>query len=429
MTDISSISAIEILDSRGYPTVEATVILKNGILGRASVPSGASTGSKEVLELRDKDTTRYQGKGVLTAVKNINTIIQPALLGKDVVDQRDIDNLLIHLDGTPNKSNLGANALLAVSLAIAKVAAISQKQTLYQYFAKLSGNTTMQLPVPMVNILNGGVHANNNLMIQELMILPIGASCFQEALRWAAEIFHTLGYFLKNKGYSTQVGDEGGFAPNLTSQSQAIEFVLHAIEQAGYQPGKQVFLALDCASSEFYNKGYYYFEDQKLDAMGWQTMLANWVKQYPILSIEDGMAENDIDGWIHLTHTLSSQVQLVGDDLFVTQTDLLKTGIQMKQANAILIKPNQVGTLSETLSAVQLAKTANYSTIISHRSGETEDSMIADLAVGTNAGQIKTGSTCRSDRIAKYNQLLRIEAESSQPICYNGFQTFQRFIN
>ncbi len=407
MTMIKHIIAREILDSRGNPTVEADVILDNNIMGRAAVPSGASTGSREALELRDNDPKRYNGKGVLTAVKNINTEINAALKNQDVTDQKNIDNIMIKLDGTPNKSRLGANALLGVSMACARAAALSKNLPLYQYLK----TTEFKMPVPMMNIINGGEHADNNIDIQEFMIIPSGAKSFHEALRMGAEVFHALKKILSGMGLNTNVGDEGGFAPNLPSNQSAIEYILEAIMKAGYKPGQDINLGLDVASSEFYKDGKYHLDgDGKvLDSAEFTDYFANLVAQYPIISIEDGMAENDWTGWKILTEKLGKKIQLVGDDLFVTNTEILKRGISEHIANSILIKLNQIGTLTETLAAIEMAKKANYTTIISHRSGETEDSFIADLAVATGAGQIKTGSLCRSDRVAKYNQLLRIE--------------------
>ncbi len=407
MSVIESIKAREILDSRGNPTVEAEVII-SGALGRAAVPSGASTGSREALELRDHDLTRYGGKGVLKAVNVIHTVIAPALLHKESMTQAEVDALLIALDGTENKGRLGANALLAVSLAFAHAKAAYAKKPLY---VDLANGGPVSLPVPMMNIINGGAHADNNVDIQEFMIVPKGASSFAEALRYGTEVFHALKSLLKAQGLSTAVGDEGGFAPDLPANHAAIEIILKAIEKAGFVAGKDISLALDIASSEFYKNGKYELASEKrsLTAEQLTDLLENWVNQYPIISIEDAMAENDWAGWAHLTQKLGSSVQLVGDDLFVTNTAMLEKGIREHIANAILIKPNQIGTLTETLNAIHMAKAAGYHAVISHRSGETEDTTIADLAVGTNAGQIKTGSLCRSDRVAKYNQLLRIE--------------------
>lgn len=410
MTKIKEIKAREILDSRGNPTVEADVILTTGTIGRAAVPSGASTGSREALELRDVSAKRYLGKGVRQAVQYVNHELSQALKGFDVTHQEEIDNTMRMLDGTDNKGKFGANALLAVSLAAAKAAANDVKQPLYQYIGK---ETHYILPIPMMNIINGGVHADNNLDFQEFMILPIGAPSFSEALRAGVEVFHYLKQLLKAKKYNTNVGDEGGFAPDLPNQEAALEFILSAIIKAGYQPSKDICLGLDVASNELYREGNYHFsgEGRIVSADEMVHYLENMVTHYPIVSVEDGMAENDWEGWKKLTDRLGSKIQLVGDDLFVTHTELLQKGITQHVANAILIKLNQVGTLTETLSAIHLAKRAHYNTVISHRSGETEDTTIADLAVATNAGQIKTGSLSRSDRIAKYNQLLRIEEE------------------
>ena len=424
MSQIDHIHAREILDSRGNPTVEADVILASGERGRAAVPSGASTGEHEAVELRDGDAARYGGKGVLKAVANVNQTIAGELKGMDAMDQRAIDRKLIDLDGTPNKANLGANALLAVSMANARAAAGVRQLPLYRY---LGGDAANTLPVPMMNIVNGGAHADNNVDFQEFMIVPVGAPSFREALRTGAEIFHTLRSILKKKGYSTGVGDEGGFAPNLKSNEEAIETILQAIDQAGYQSGDGVLLALDPAASEFYDGESYVFKksdgrklstDQMIDF--WKT----WAKNYPIISIEDGMSENDWDGWKTLTNEIGESVQLVGDDLFVTNTKFLQKGIDLGVANSILIKVNQIGTLTETLDCIELATTNGRTAIISHRSGETEDAFIADLAVATNAGQIKTGSISRSDRIAKYNQLLRIEEELGDSARYPGRTAF-----
>jgi enolase len=424
MSQIDQIHAREILDSRGNPTVEADVVLKGGARGRAAVPSGASTGEHEAVELRDGDAKRYDGKGVLKAVQNVNDVIAPALKGKDALDQGVIDRALIELDGTPNKSKLGANALLAVSMANARAAANYQKFPLYQYLGGADANTQ---PVPMMNIINGGAHADNNVDFQEFMIVPAGAERFSEALRTGAEIFHSLKSVLKKKGYATGVGDEGGFAPNLKSNEEAIETILEAIAQAGYHAGDDVLLALDPAASEFYDGESYVFKKSDQRKLSSDQMVAfweSWAKQYPIISIEDGMAENDWDGWKTLTDRLGKDVQLVGDDLFVTNTSFLRKGIERGVANSILIKVNQIGTLTETLECIELAKTNHYATVISHRSGETEDAFIADLAVATNAGQIKTGSLSRSDRIAKYNQLLRIEEELGAAARYPGRGAF-----
>ena len=413
-TEIQDIRAREILDSRGNPTIEADVILADGSMGRAAAPSGASTGSREALELRDGDKSRYLGKGVIKAVSNVNSQIRSALIENDATDQQAIDNRLIELDGTENKDNLGANAMLAVSLATAKAAAISQKIPLHQYIANLRGQTSLTMPVPMMNILNGGEHADNTVDIQEFMIEPTGFSSFSEALRAGVEIFHSLKSVLKAQGLNTAVGDEGGFAPNLRSNEEAITVILQAIEQTGYKAGKDIHLALDCAASEFYKNGQYILAgegNKTFDSQGFSDYLVRLTEQYPIISIEDGLDESDWEGWAYLTSQLGDKVQLVGDDLFVTNPAILQEGIDKNIANAILIKFNQIGTLSETLDAIYLAKKNGYATVISHRSGETEDSTIADLAVGTAAGQIKTGSLCRSDRVAKYNQLLRIEQQ------------------
>lgn len=413
-TEIQDIRAREILDSRGNPTIEADVILADGSMGRAAAPSGASTGSREALELRDGDKSRYLGKGVIKAVSNVNSQIRGALIENDATDQQAIDNRLIELDSTENKDNLGANAMLAVSLATAKAAAISQKIPLHQYIANLRGQTSLTMPVPMMNILNGGEHADNTVDIQEFMIEPTGFSSFSEALRAGVEIFHSLKSVLKAQGLNTAVGDEGGFAPNLRSNEEAITVILQAIEQTGYKAGKDIHLALDCAASEFYKNGQYILAgegNKTFDSQGFSDYLVRLTEQYPIISIEDGLDESDWEGWAYLTSKLGDKVQLVGDDLFVTNPAILQEGIDKNIANAILIKFNQIGTLSETLDAIYLAKKNGYATVISHRSGETEDSTIADLAVGTAAGQIKTGSLCRSDRVAKYNQLLRIEQQ------------------
>lgn len=426
MSTITTIHALEVLDSRGNPTVEAEVRLDNGAVARAIVPSGASTGSKEAIELRDKDA-RYLGKGVLKAVSAVNSEIAAHLKGMSAFDQQKIDETLTALDGTENKARLGANALLAVSLAVAKAAANAQSLPLYRY---LGGDAAVTLPVPMMNIINGGAHADNNVDIQEFMILPIGLPTFSESLRCGVEIFHALKSVLKSKGLNTAVGDEGGFAPDLSSNAAALEVILTAIEKAGYKAGKDVYLGLDVASSEFYKEGQYHLsaENKHVDSQGFADYLAGLVRQYPILSIEDGMAEEDWSGWKILTETLGKKVQLVGDDLFVTNPKILQEGIHARVANAILIKLNQIGTLTETLQAIRLAQSASYATIISHRSGETEDATIADLAVGTNAGQIKTGSLCRTDRVAKYNQLLRIEAMLSSKAVYPGRKIFEKFI-
>ena len=411
---IKDIRAREILDSRGNPTIEADVILADGTVGRAAAPSGASTGSREALELRDGDKDRYMGKGVKKAVANVNSQIRSVLMDKDVTEQQAIDDAMIALDGTENKDNLGANAILAVSLATAKAAAKSQSLPLHQYIANLRNQTSLTMPVPMMNIINGGEHADNTVDIQEFMIEPVGFTSFSEALRAGTEIFHSLKSVLKSQGLNTAVGDEGGFAPNLRSNEEAITVIMQAIEQVGYKAGEDIHLALDCAASEFYKDGQYILAgegNKSFDSQGFSDYLVGLTRQYPIISIEDGLDESDWDGWKYLTEQIGDKVQLVGDDLFVTNPAILQEGIDKKIANAILIKFNQIGTLSETLDAIYLAKKNGYATIISHRSGETEDSTIADLAVGTAAGQIKTGSLCRSDRVAKYNQLLRIEQQ------------------
>jgi enolase len=423
MSSIVDVVAREILDSRGNPTVEADVLLESGVMGRAAVPSGASTGSREAIELRDGDAGRFLGKGVQQAVENVNTEISEAIVGLDAQEQAFIDQTMIDLDGTDNKSRLGANAILAVSMAVAKAAAEESGLPLYRYFG---GMSPMQMPVPMMNIINGGEHANNSLDIQEFMIMPVGASSFREALRCGAEVFHALKKLLDKNGHSTAVGDEGGFAPNLGSHAEALEIIMQAIEKAGYVPGKDVLLALDCAASEFYKEGKYHLagEDLHLTSAQFADYLANLVDQFPIVSIEDGMSEADWDGWKLLTQRLGKTVQIVGDDVFVTNTRIFKEGIKQGIGNAILIKINQIGTLSETFAAVEMAKRAGYTAVISHRSGETEDSTIADIAVGLNAGQIKTGSLSRSDRIAKYNQLLRIEEDLGDTASYPGRETF-----
>ena len=414
VTAIKDIRAREILDSRGNPTIEADVILADGTIGRAAVPSGASTGSREAVEIRDGDKDRYMGKGVRKAVANVNSQIRSALMDKDVSEQQNIDDTMIALDGTDNKDNLGANAILAVSLAAAKAAAKSQNLPLHQYIANLRNQTSLTMPVPMMNILNGGEHADNTVDIQEFMIEPVGFTSFSEALRAGTEIFHSLKSVLKSQGLSTSVGDEGGFAPNLRSNEEAITVIMQAIDQVGYKAGEDIHLALDCAATEFYKDGKYILAgegNKAFDSQGFSDYLVGLARQYPIISIEDGLDESDWDGWKYLTEQIGDKVQLVGDDLFVTNPAILQEGIDKHIANAILIKFNQIGTLSETLDAIYLAKKNGYATIISHRSGETEDSTIADLAVGTAAGQIKTGSLCRSDRVAKYNQLLRIEQQ------------------
>jgi enolase len=423
MSAIVDIVGREILDSRGNPTVECDVLLESGVMGRAAVPSGASTGSREAIELRDGDSSRYLGKGVLKAVGHINTEISESVLGLDASEQAFLDKTLIELDGTDNKSRLGANATLAVSMAVARAAAEEAGLPLYRYFG---GSGGMQMPVPMMNVVNGGAHANNNLDLQELMIIPVGAPSLREAIRYGAEVFHALKKILHDKGMSVAVGDEGGFAPNVPSHAAAIEMILQAIERAGFVAGEQIALGLDCAASEFYRDGQYHLEGEglSLSASQWTDMLAGWVDQYPIISIEDGMHEGDWDGWKMLTERLGKKVQLVGDDLFVTNTKILKEGIDKGIANSILIKINQIGTLTETFAAIEMAKRAGYTAVISHRSGETEDSTIADIAVGTNAGQIKTGSLSRSDRMAKYNQLLRIEEDLGEIARYPGREAF-----
>jgi enolase len=419
MSKITEIIAREILDSRGNPTIEADVRLDSGSVGRAAVPSGASTGEHEAVELRDGDSARYLGKGVLDAVANVNGEIRTTLLGIDVTEQRSIDDKLIDLDGTENKGRLGANATLAVSMAVAHAAANDLRMPLYQY---LGGDTATNLPVPMMNIINGGSHADNSVDLQEFMIIPAGAPSFSEALRYGTEVFHSLKSVLNGRGLNTAVGDEGGFAPDLASNEEAIAVILESIEKAGYRPGEDIYLGIDAASSEFYNDGEYDLkgEGRVLDANGMQDLLADWVNRFPIVSIEDGMDENDWQGWHQLTSNIGDRCQLVGDDLFVTNTRRLQRGIQEKTANAILIKVNQIGTLSETLDAINMAQQADFGVIVSHRSGETEDTTIADLAVATSAGQIKTGSLSRSDRVAKYNQLLRIEAQLGERAVYPG---------
>ncbi|MEB0056809.1 MULTISPECIES: phosphopyruvate hydratase [unclassified Variovorax] len=423
MSAIVDIVGREILDSRGNPTVECDVLLESGTMGRAAVPSGASTGSREAIELRDNDKARYGGKGVLKAVENINTEISEAVLGLDATEQAFLDRTLNDLDGTDNKARLGANATLAVSMAVARAAAEESGLPLYRYFGGMGG---MQLPVPMMNVINGGAHANNSLDIQEFMIIPVGAKSFREAVRYGAETFHALKKILSDRGISTAVGDEGGFAPSVASHEEAILLILEAIDKAGYVAGEQIALGLDCAASEFYKDGKYVLgaENLTLSPENWTDMLATWVDKYPIISIEDGMHEGDWDGWKHLTERLGKRVQLVGDDLFVTNTKILQEGIDKGIANSILIKINQIGTLTETFAAIEMAKRAGYTAVISHRSGETEDSTIADIAVGTNAGQIKTGSLSRSDRTAKYNQLLRIEEDLGDVASYPGRAAF-----
>jgi enolase len=426
--EITKVVGREILDSRGNPTVEADVYLADGSMGRAAVPSGASTGEHEAVELRDGDKSRYLGKGTRRAVTNIAEHIAPALIGADAERQSSIDRLMLSLDGTHNKSHLGANAILAVSMAVARASAASQQTPLYRY---LGGVSACVLPVPMMNILNGGAHADNSVDPQEFMIVPYGAEKFSEALRWGAEVFHTLKSVLKKRGYSTSVGDEGGFAPNLKSNEEALEVVLDAITKAGYTPGEQIGIALDPAASEFYDSGkkkYIFKKSDKSERTSHQMVefWAEWVRQYPIVSLEDGMAEDDWAGWKALTDMLGSKIQLVGDDLFVTNTERLAQGIEKKTANSILIKVNQIGSLTETLEAMKMAADAGYTSVVSHRSGETEDSFIADLAVATGAGQIKTGSLSRTDRIAKYNQLLRIEEDLGSAARYPGRKAFRQ---
>ncbi|PLX85991.1 MAG: phosphopyruvate hydratase [Desulfuromonas sp.] len=424
MSEIVDIHAREILDSRGNPTVEVEVLLESGAMGRAAVPSGASTGEREALELRDGDKSRYLGKGVQKAVTNVNEVIADALIGWDASDQANIDRKLLDMDGTDFKSNLGANALLGISLACAKAAAEEAGLPLYQY---LGGTNAKELPLPMMNIINGGEHADNNVDIQEFMIMPAGAGSFSEALRMGAEIFHALKNVLKAKGYNTAVGDEGGFAPDLGSNEEALQVIMEAIEAAGYKPGNDVLLALDVASSELYEDGTYLLANEaqpKKSAAELVAFYEDLVERYPIISIEDGMAENDWDGWKLMTEKLGDKIQIVGDDLFVTNTKILKEGIEKGIANSILIKVNQIGTLTETLEAIEMAKRAGYTSVVSHRSGETEDTTIADLAVATNAGQIKTGSLCRTDRVCKYNQLLRIEDELDDVAVFAGRDVF-----
>jgi len=424
MSEIVDIYAREILDSRGNPTLEVDVFLESGAFGRAAVPSGASTGEREALEMRDGDASRYLGKGVLKAVNNVNNEIADELIGMDADDQVAIDMKMLELDGTEFKSKLGANAILGVSLAVAKAAADEAGQSLYKY---IGGAGARELPLPMMNILNGGAHADNNVDIQEFMIMPAGATCFAEALRMGAEVFHALKSVLKGKGYNTAVGDEGGFAPNLKSNEEALEVIVEAIAKAGYKPGEDILLALDVASSELFKDGKYTLENEpqkEKTAAELVDFYENLVNKYPIISIEDGMAENDWEGWKLLTQRLGKRIQIVGDDLFVTNPKILKEGIQQGIANSILIKLNQIGTLTETLEAIEMAKRAGYTTVISHRSGETEDTTLADLAVAVNSGQIKTGSLCRTDRVAKYNQLLRIEEELNTCAQFKGHSVF-----
>ncbi len=423
MSAIVDIVGREILDSRGNPTVECDVLLESGVMGRAAVPSGASTGSREAIELRDGDKSRYLGKGVLKACENINTEISEAIMGLDASEQAFLDQTLLDLDGTENKARLGANATLAVSMAVAKAAAEEAGLPLYRYFG---GSGAMQMPVPMMNVINGGAHADNNLDLQEFMIIPVGAPSFREAMRYGAEVFHMLKKILHDKGLTTAVGDEGGFAPSVKSHEEAIQLILQAIEKAGYEPGTQIALGLDCAASEFYKDGKYHLDGEglQLSSADFTNLLSTWCDKYPIISIEDGMHEGDWEGWATLTKALGKKVQLVGDDLFVTNTKILKEGIEKNIANSILIKINQIGTLTETFAAIEMAKRAAYTAVISHRSGETEDSTIADIAVGTNALQIKTGSMSRSDRMAKYNQLLRIEEDLGDIASYPGRSAF-----
>ena len=430
MSVIKNIRAREVLDSRGNPTIEADVELESGVVASACAPSGASTGSREALELRDQDPSRYMGKGVLKAVQNVNTEIRQALIGFDVADQQGLDRLMLDLDGTENKENLGANAILSVSLAAAKAAAVQAGIPLYAHIANLNGSAgEYSLPVPMMNIINGGEHADNNVDIQEFMIQPTGAPNFSEGLRYGVEIFHALKAVLKKQGLSTAVGDEGGFAPNLPSNAAALDAILQAVEIAGFKPGADIHLALDCAASEFYVDGKYELkgENKSYDSAQFVDYLQNLSENYPILSIEDGMDEADWDGWAKLSAQIGDKVQLVGDDLFVTNTKILQRGIDEQVANSILIKFNQIGTLTETLAAINMAKQADYTVVISHRSGETEDTTIADLAVAMAAGQIKTGSLCRSDRVAKYNRLLRIEEQLGGASVYRGIGEFSRF--
>lgn len=424
MSSIIDIVAREILDSRGNPTVECDVYLESGTMARAAVPSGASTGIREAIELRDGDKKRYGGKGVLKAAENVNGEIADAILGSEASDQAFIDRTMIELDGTENKGRLGANAILAVSMAVARAAAEESGLPLFRYFG---GMGAVQMPVPMMNVINGGAHANNNLDLQEFMIIPVGAPSFKEALRYGAETFHTLKKIINSRGMSTAVGDEGGFAPKCESHEEAIELILEAVKQAGFEPGKDIMIGLDCASSEFFDNGKYVMKKsggKAMTAEEWAGVLEGWVNKYPIISIEDGMAEGDWEGWKMLTEKLGDRVQLVGDDLFVTNPKILKEGIEKGVANSILIKVNQIGTLTETFEAIEMAKRAGYTAVVSHRSGETEDSTIADIAVGLNAGQIKTGSMSRSDRMAKYNQLLRIEERLGDCAVYPGKSAF-----
>jgi enolase len=425
MSEILSVKAREILDSRGNPTIEAEVLLDSGYLGTAAVPSGASTGSREAIELRDGDPDRYLGKGVLKAVQNVNEEIGPKIVGFEAIDQSGIDQFMIDLDGTENKSRLGANAILAVSMAVAKAAAAESELPLYRY---LGGVSAFLLPVPMMNVLNGGAHADNNLDIQEFMIVPVGAPSFREALRMGAETFHHLKKVLKSKGLNTSVGDEGGFAPHLRSNEEAMEVIMQAIEAAGYRPGEDIYIALDPAASEFYENSAYELKAEAKptkSALEMVEFYSAWVDRYPIISIEDGLAESDWDGWKALTQKLGSNLQLVGDDIFVTNTKILSRGIAEGIANSVLIKLNQIGTITETMQAINMAHRAGYTTVISHRSGETEDTTIADLAVAVGSGQIKSGSLSRSDRLSKYNQLLRIEEELDSSGCYAGLAAFR----
>jgi enolase len=419
MSYIDDVYAREILDSRGNPTVEVEVVLEDGTMARAQVPSGASTGAFEACELRDEDASRYMGKGVLNAVDNVNTIIAPELIGADALDQTGIDALLLELDGTENKNNLGANAILGVSMAVARAAAAYLEQPLYKYLGGVNANT---LPAPMMNILNGGEHADNNVDIQEFMVMPLGIETFSEGVRACVEIYHNLKKVLKGKGLSTSIGDEGGFAPNLKSNEEALEVIIEAIEKAGYKAGEEIYLALDVAATEMYSDGVYDFKGEgiKRNYKELVEYYANLVEKYPIISIEDGLDEEDWEGWKYLTEKLGNKIQLVGDDLFVTNTTRLEKGIESGVANSILIKVNQIGTITETLNAIEMAKRAGYTAVISHRSGETEDTFIADLAVAVNAGQIKTGAPCRTDRVAKYNQLMRIEEELDESAIYKG---------
>ena len=423
MSEIYAIYGREILDSRGNPTVEVDVQLETGIIGRACIPSGASTGEHEAVELRDGDDNRYLGKGVLKAVKNVNEIIAPELIGLDVLEQAELDRIMLELDGTANKQKLGANAILGVSLACARAAADELEMPLYRY---IGGTNARLLPVPMANILNGGQHADNNVDLQEYMIMPLGAKSFKQALQMNAEVFHSLKSFLKKEGYNTAVGDEGGFAPNLKSNEEALKIIIKAIEIANYRPGEDIFIALDPASSEFFKNGKYHLQAEKAELTSEEMVnyYADFVKKYPIISIEDGLAEDDWKGWKIMMEKLGKKIQIVGDDLFVTNVERLKRGIEEKCANSILIKLNQIGTLSETLDTINMAKTAGFTNVISHRSGETSDSFIADLAVAVNSGQIKTGSICRSERISKYNQLLRIEEELGDIARFIGKEVF-----